>query len=319
MLRTQSILNTDCDAGSGKSVFQDPTRRFYPTRVIKTSDNQMLVVGQTIVYPNYLISRGLIMKTDQEGNPAWINMVGRADNPSYHYINYWDVVEITDGFIAFGTTENHSNYNHDLILTKISPAGTVIWHRIFKSKYWTNDHGSPDYFGAPKLIYDASENSVYLSAMNWEKGRNITKFSTGNGDIAWSRAYSMWDVGFDYNMGIVFGDTELYSFGFMLGDYVKQLAAYRINKANGNLIASKFYEVDAPVRERIVIWGQHSASRLANGNFLVGGTNADYAGTNTNDYYRAGLFEFDATLNLVKGTAIRSAVGGNANNINGFE
>ncbi|MBK8788577.1 MAG: hypothetical protein IPN43_19310 [Chitinophagaceae bacterium] len=89
---------------------------------------------------------------------------------------------------------------------------------------------------------------------------------------------------------------------------------YRINKTNGDTIATKYYSISDAQACNLSFLGTDPMVRLNNGHYRISGRCYGFFGT-APLYYQQAVCEFDENLNFVKAFCIRNNVQGNLSTI----
>ena len=114
------------DAGnvSWRKVFGTPTGNDFLHDIIRTSDGNYLATG----YRRNAISNyeGWIVKFDPNGDIIWANLYNAAGDEAY-----FDVIEVSDGYLALGYSTTSSFGGQDLILTKVDFGGNIFWTKTY--------------------------------------------------------------------------------------------------------------------------------------------------------------------------------------------
>ena len=102
------------------------TRPDYPNCILQTNDGNYFVVGYSQSFGGgdqdvYLI------KIDPSGNTLWTKTYGGYGNEDGK-----EIVATADGnYVIVGASNSQNFANNDMMLTKIDPAGNVIWMKYY--------------------------------------------------------------------------------------------------------------------------------------------------------------------------------------------
>jgi hypothetical protein len=125
---------------------------FYPRDPVVTKDGNLLITGQCGKKNPPYYNGGFLIKTDTYGNVLWGHIYDSLGHKGYSYVNYVQVIELNDGSLAMvGRTNNPVTGNDDIIVTKTTSAGVIIWNKSYKSRLWTSGNSSTAYFSVQEI------------------------------------------------------------------------------------------------------------------------------------------------------------------------
>jgi gliding motility-associated-like protein len=225
------------------------------------------------------------------------------------------MTELSDGSIILaGNTNNYATENDDVIITKLTTNGDIIWNKIYKSRFWGNGNGSTDYFYIQQIKSDPVSGEIYFCGPFWTEGKCLVKIDQNSGNIIWGRSYSLSNTLFDTPFGFDIKPDEVVYFGKSSALY----HIFRINKLTGDTIQTKFVQSIDTTGIKSELLGNEELMQLNNGNYVIAGdaydgfSNWNWDGVTPK--YQASFLEFDQNLNFVKAFTIRSPVQNNGYN-----
>lgn len=173
-------------------------------RIIPTSaGGGFLIVGVTKSFGNGQ-DDVLLVKIDNNGNQVWLKAHGTPGDDIGR-----SVVELDDGYLITGTSENPNNGTRDVLLLKVDQNGDEVWRKYF---------GDPaDLDEAYDIVKTADGNYAITGFTGSNSDALLLKVDT-NGDILWQT-----------------------TFGGVLGDEAYDL----ISTSTGNLAITGITEVSA--------------------------------------------------------------------------
>ena len=154
------------------------TRPDYPNCILQTNDGNYFVVGYSQSFGGgdqdvYLI------KIDPSGNTLWTKTYGGYGNEDGK-----EIVATADGnYVIVGASNSQNFANNDMMLTKIDPAGNVIWMKYY---------GGPAYESARsvKLCLDGGFIMAGKTASTYSSVATMFLVKTdASGDTSWTRKY----------------------------------------------------------------------------------------------------------------------------------
>ncbi|AFH49632.1 PKD repeat protein [Ignavibacterium album JCM 16511] len=183
------------------------------TFVSETTDGGFIITGYTRSYGAMSGRNVLLIKTDQTGNPLWINGYGGNNDEEANA-----VVQTSDGgFVASGYTKSFGAGGNDFYLIKVDSNGIQVWERMFGgtsdeevySMIITDDGGfllagATSSFGAGSrdiwlVKTDAFGNQQWtktIGGLSSDGARSISKTSDGGYIITgWTFSYGPGAVG----------------------------------------------------------------------------------------------------------------------------
>ncbi|MDH7464375.1 gliding motility-associated C-terminal domain-containing protein [Chitinophagaceae bacterium 26-R-25] len=301
---------TNCYDSSGRIFLHADNVYFYPRSVAKAKDGNLLICGE---YYNQLTgqSSGALVKTDEWGNVMWAKTYDSTNNKNHSWVIYYSILELNDGSIVLGgSTPNSITENYDLLITKVSAIGSVIWSKCYKSRFWGNGAGSAAYFYLRQFAQDAGTGDIFFTGPHWDIGRNITRLDVNTGNVIWSKVYNPRSTFFfDNPYGLDVNGNEILSIGHYSTYDAPNTAVYRINKLNGDTIASRNFTVDDPVvGYKLGILSVEQLKKLNNGHYVISGLayGWDSSFWDHTPLPQASVEEFDANFNFVRAFSFRT-------------
>lgn len=94
-------------------------------QVIATVDGGYIIVGYTDS-DHSKQKDAFVLKLDRDGNKMWQYHYGSKENDEGY-----GIVEVNDGYVFAGYTNDTRSYNSDIYLVKISKTGNIIWHKNY--------------------------------------------------------------------------------------------------------------------------------------------------------------------------------------------
>lgn len=314
--------NTGCIDTSGRFFLTQDSSNMYVGDYIRTRDGNLLLSGEHALFTNEgVISKGFLMKCDENGNVFWTKLYDSSNHIKYSYLYYYKVLELQDGSILLGgSTPNDVTQNNDIIFTKTNHTGDILWSKVYKSRVWGKGSGSTDYFYIQQMIQDAETGNIFFTGPHWTEGRNVTNLDVNNGNIIWSNLYQMSYGGyFDNPFGLDIQGNQLLAFGRFLTSYDNYFSVYRLNKMNGDTIQSKFFRIINDEKRYDGIANVDPLVRLKNGNYILSGAQYNYYRNgydlgDTLPLHHAGIIQFNQNIDFVNAFSFRNNIPGNLSN-----
>ncbi len=100
--------------------------------IIQTSDGGYAIAGYSSNQFGLSIFNSYVIKLSSTGAVQWTSAFG-VDSPPYLGFKYSGLVEGTDGNLYCAGYGNATSTNEDLLVTKYSMSGTIIWNRFIGS------------------------------------------------------------------------------------------------------------------------------------------------------------------------------------------
>jgi gliding motility-associated-like protein len=315
----QSPNLTICYDTSGRFFLYNDTITLYPLASTLSADGKILVTGEFVDWRVTPVrSGGFIMKSSDSGEVAWMRTWDTLlTNTGYDISWYYRIVELQDGSIAIaGHSNDRETENDDLSILRVSSTGSLIWNRVYKSRFWTRGNGSADYFWIKDMKQDPVSSDLFLTAAHWSQGVNVTRIRFNNGDIVWSNLYAMdWGGSFHHPFGIEFSPAnELLVASKPNSHFV---GIWKLNPANGDTISSRYYQIPDPSGFNIGFLTTEGFKRLNNGHYVIYGRQYRYFRWpvgNTDPLSHAGVLELDGNFNVVRADSYRNDVESNSYN-----
>ena len=310
--------NTICYTISGRDFHYQDSIFLYTGNPVLTSDGNVIVSGEFVNYSaSPITDGGFCMKTDIYGNLIWAKVFDSTGGVTYDFINYFQPLELQNGSILLaGRTTNKISGNNDFILTKLDNNGNILWSKTYESRFWQGFNGSGDYFPLTDLKEDTMTGEIYFVGYHWGGISTITKVSSVDGHIIWSKGYDTYDQ--ESTFGIVINSSDLLLFHYGLGSanyvYVNVTA---INKSSGDTLYNKSFTQTGDLSAARIFRGI-SIVKQNNGHFLLNGPTTRYnefpVYTGTIDLFHAAIIELDENLEFVKAYGFKNRVESNGYN-----
>jgi len=170
-----------------KIISVQDTQLSFP-KMIKTFDNNLIVVASMKnLYSGYRFN-GLVMKMDTSGNILWRKTY---TNPVHFDLRLTDVVETPDNGLMISGSDYHFTYansnNYYPVLMKLDSAGNVVFQNIYSYYNFTTTFPIT-------AINRTDDNNYVISCPNGNAEPAHFKFNE-NGDTLWFRRIT------DFNLG----------------------------------------------------------------------------------------------------------------------
>jgi hypothetical protein len=309
---TLSTTTTGCVNVSQQYALRDDTLHFSNRSTLVTSDNNLLLTGDLLIFKSPVRYYGVIMKCDPEGNIIWSNMYDTTGTNTNESLFYYKAVELKDGsFIATGLSDHRSSSKNDIVMTKVDKAGNTIWHRFYKSRLWLDDQSvASGYAQVSQMTQDPVSGDVIVAENFYNLGRGLVRINEQNGDIIWARHYQTLNGVSDRAYGFEIENNEIKYFGQHYDTY-SYLSAYRIKLSDGSVIERKNFERTGWILNWLPPLSQQMV-RLNNGNYALTGYSSAYPrGVPTPQGF---VIEFDPALKFAGAYAFMSDVTSNTAN-----
>lgn len=313
---------TGCIDTSGRFFLNQDSAQIYIGAYIRTQDGNLLLSGEHVDFRGQqFISKGFLMKCDENGNVFWTKLYDSVNHIKYSYLYYYRVLELQDGSILLGgSTPNQVTQNTDIVFTKTNNAGDIIWSKVYKSRLWGRGSGSTDYFYIQQMIQDAGSGNIFFTGPHWSEGRNVTNLDANNGKVIWSNLYQMSYGGyFDNPFGLDIQNNDLLVFGRFVTSYENYISVYRLNKMTGDTIQSKFFQIINDEKGYKAILHTDPLVRLTNGNYIISGAQYHYYRNSydiadTLPLNHAGIIQFNQNIDFVNAFSVRNNARSNLSN-----
>jgi gliding motility-associated-like protein len=307
------------------SVCYDTSARFflsndsfycYTNSPYVTQDGNLLHTGGIVRYGQYA-SSAAVLKTSFNGNLIWGKRYDSANNIIYNGSSYYRVIELLDGSLLLaGYTNNNVSGNDDLVFTKTDNNGNIIWSKTYKSRLWGTGHGSADYFYVQQMKQDPASGDVYFTGPFWADGKGLVRLNPANGNIVWSRAYNAGSA-FDTPFGLDIRPQEIRLFSKALNSPQNRsdLNIYRINKATGDTISTRFYTSNDTTNIKTNFLSSEPLQVTSDGHYVLAGKcfgQYQYLWNGITPLYQAAVAEFDSNFNFIKAYCIKNAIESNS-------
>ncbi|RYY98979.1 MAG: gliding motility-associated C-terminal domain-containing protein [Chitinophagaceae bacterium] len=309
--------STVCYTYSGRNFLEQDSLVLYSGDPTFTADGNVIVSGQANYYRSapYQFS-GFCMKTSPGGQVIWAKVLQDIANVPVVFINYFRSLELKNGdILLFGRTENRVTGNNDIIISRLTGGGNVLWTRTYESRFWQGYNGSGDYFLLRSLREDPLNGDIYFVGSHWGHSSAVTRMDA-LGTILWSNVYRVWNT--DRAFGLVQNDSTLYLFRLELGSYNESyINITALRKSTGDTLFNKCYRQTGDL-QAARLYGTFEMVRESNGHFLLSGPTTRYFEfpnhTGSIDLFHAGIIELDEQLNFVQAYGFRNRVESNGAN-----
>ncbi len=321
ILKNQKLPTTACNDTSSRFFLQKDSCDFYVDDYIWAHDGTLLIAGEYVKFANStLYSKGFLMKCTQNGQVLWNHLYDSLNSVKHGYTFYYRILEKADGSIVLaGGTYNFDTENKDLLITKTDNSGNITWSKVYKSRLWGHGSGSADYYYVQQIKEDPQTGNFFITGPHWTEGRSVTQIDSKNGNIIWSKLYQpAYENFFDCPFGLDIQGNELVLFGRYVTNYDQFLTVYRLDKATGDTIQSKFFSFKSATN-RAGILRLDKLTKLNNGNYILhGGAYGYYRNIydpgDTLPLYQASVIQFDNKLNFINAFSFRNNVESNGSN-----
>lgn len=300
----------DCDKVSSRNfVYQDSITMWTGTASV-AADGHIVIPGE---YERYYDTGsdigGFCIKTDWEGNVIWAKLYDSVASATPHFLNYFHSLALQDGRILLaGRLTNNTTNQADFILTLLNSDGDIIWNRVYEHSLWQGFSGSGDAFGMNSMEEDPSTGSVFFTGNTWSSGPTITKVSLTDGDIEWSRTYSLPESGGSF--GSVLESDRLILFNSYYVYATTFIHVSIINKQTGDISTIRTHtQTTTPLSPQV--YAAAKVIKLNNGHYrLAGYTTRGYEApyTGTQELYHLLLIDLDQQFNFVRAFGFKSNI-----------
>jgi gliding motility-associated-like protein len=321
ILKSATLPASSCKDTSSRFFLKNDSCEFFVDDYIWAHDGTLLIAGEYIEFAdNFLYSKGFLMKCTQDGNVLWNRLYDSVNSVNHAYTYYYRLLEKADGSIILaGGTYNFDTGNNDLILTKTDNSGNLTWSKVFKSRLWGHGSGSTDYYYVQQIKEDPQSGNFFITGPHWTEGRSVSRIDDSNGNIIWSKLYQPpFENFFDCPFGMDIQGNEIWLFGRFLTNYDQYISIYRLDKATGDTIQSRFFSFQNTTQKAGIL-GLDQLSKLNNGNYILHGCSYGYYRnpydpTDTLPFYHAGVIQFDNKLNFLNAFSFRNNTQSNNSN-----
>jgi gliding motility-associated-like protein len=230
------------------------------------------------------------------------------------------VIELKDGsLVMVGRTNNPVTGNDDIIVTKTTNAGVIIWNKTYKSRLWTSGNSSTAYFSVQEIKQDPYSGDLFICGNFWRQGRAVMRLSQSSGSLIWSNTYQ-YSNGVtmvpDRAFGLDFTPTEIRYFGRFLVNNT-YLSIHRLDRNTGDTLQTKVLRIGAPATSKMEFLTGEPVTVLANGNYAISGGCYDGYPTGlptTVPLHQAAVVELDQNFNFVRAFSFRNLYTSNTYN-----
>jgi gliding motility-associated-like protein len=301
-----SKTTSTCMDTSGIFYLQNDSLYLYTFDPIATHDGNYLISGQ--IAKNFGQWSGYLMKFNRNGIPLWIKTYNSSLLNPNDYFYYFKVLELQNGeIVVIGATNNSISPDDDLVITKLSATGSVIWSKIYNSRLWPNGTGGANRFYLPQIREDTLNGDIYFCGSLDGSGSMLVKLNSINGSIIWAKSYLTGGY-LDRPFGFAVKTNTIQLISRCLdasgGPNIVKLSLFNINKNNGDTISTKCIahsDLTNGIMESILFT---SPLQIANnGNYLLGGNCFGYSDPNwsgNTPLTHAAMLEVDTNFNFKK-------------------
>ncbi len=187
------------------------------SRIYKTRDNHLLLFGYSIDSVAY--TSVFIAKADMDLNLIWIKSLRATNTNNFaNELGLGAVVEGSDGSIFFNYKDVTGFFpaaQQRQFLTKIDPAGNVIWTK----RYLLTDPGYLNFVETSQL--ELHNGHVYMSCRNGYNSYSafmILKIDENSGSLVWAKKYTNQQLNMRTDRLMSFFNNQLYLGGTIRND-----------------------------------------------------------------------------------------------------
>ena len=308
------LSTASCNDTSGRFSINKDSVELYVQNTCVTKDGNLLIVGEIrdVHNPVYIL-KGMLIKTDFNGNILWSKLFDSTNHSQNTYVAYSHVLELKDGSIIIaGSSSDLPSGNDDLLITKTDASGNIIWTKDMYSRLWANSYNDAHHYFIFQLKEDPVTGEVYIQGNTWSDGSFIIKLDGTNGNILWSNNYRPPGNAFTIlsGAGIIIRPNEIVSFASRL-DPEPGILIYRINKINGDTTQTKALTLlDIPLTS-LAFYINNPVTSMDDGSYAFTGMLAGaiaYGYNGIVPLYQAGVIKLDTDFNFLKGYVFRNKI-----------
>ncbi len=295
------LSTASCNDTSGRFNISKDSVELYVQNTCVTKDGNLLIVGEIRDVHNLVyILKGMLIKTDFNGNILWSKLFDSTNHSQYSYVSYNHVLELKDGsLITAGSSSDLPSGNNDLLITKTDASGNIIWTKDMYSRLWANSYNDARYF-ILQLKEDPVTVEVYIQGNTWSDGSFFLKLDGANGNILWSNNYRPPGNAFTIlsGAGMIIKPNEIVSFASRL-EPEPGILIYRIDKTNGDTTQTKALTLlDTPLAS-LAFYINNLVTSMDDGSYALTGMLAGaiaYGYNGIVPLYQAGVIKLDTDL-----------------------
>lgn len=315
--RAERTATTVCYSISGRNFIYQDSLVLYVGEPTPTRNGNIILSGEFAHYKNPGYNTGgFCMKADLNGNVIWRKLYDSTGG-LYDFINYFKSIELKNGnILLFGRTTNRVSENNDVIITRVTSTGDLIWSQTYESRFWQGFSGSGDFFNMKELIEDTVTNDIYFAGSHWFGPSTITKIDPANGNIMWSNAYRAPNSNTPF--GLMVKRDHLLLFELENGYYNQSyISVLKIHKTNGDTLYRKHHEQSGDLSSAR-LYNTYDVVQLENGNYRMAGPTTRYfewpVHTGNTDLFHAAIIELDSNFNYLSSYGFKNRVKSNSYN-----
>ncbi|PWT70740.1 MAG: hypothetical protein C5B59_20265 [Bacteroidetes bacterium] len=318
--------NPPCKDSSFEKLINLTNSVLYITSLIHTHDDGVLFVGQyydSTIYHDFLHFKGLLFKTDQNGQVLWVKTFDDGNHDQFYQIYLMSVFELPSGdiMIAGGLDTVSNSYNTTTVIFRLNSIGTIVWDRTYVSAISVANQWAPIDF---RSITEAPNGDLILCGTTFNNAgvnnyETIVRMSSA-GKVIWDS--NIGNFG-DYKFGAeglaaYFENGNIIEVGITHGDgtpgTVAAVNLLTLDFSSGNVLNRNFYIPDF-ANQQVAIRKQFSSyynycTRMQNGHLIINGhLFANYLPNPSStvvDHF--GIVEIDENQNLIVSYSISSTL-----------
>jgi gliding motility-associated-like protein len=303
-----AISQTVCKDTSELFYIQNDTLRFYIQDYKKAPSGVLLISGQyEINLPPLFIQRtgAFVIKSDINGNIIWQKQYDSANGIILKNYYYNNIIELRDSSIlATGKCFNKNSNEHDIIVTKLSSSGNILWSKIFNSWLWKKPNENSDFYYNIQMKQDISSDDIFVSGRFSHSGNSITRLNSINGNIIWSKSYNMNPnnnaVSKPFGIDVKMNELRLFCNVSGSGGLINM---YQINKLTGDTIKTTGYKIQDINAYNLQFFDPEPLQILSNGNYIFSGSvygNLQINWDSISPRFHSAVAEFDSNFVFIR-------------------
>lgn len=271
-----SYKEPGCYSTATRIRFTEDSLHIGNSRIIKSSDGNLLIAGYRIKSYTPHKQVGYLIKCTPNGDTLWIkNLESPVSSATMYSTNIFELNDRSLILVSRIYVDLPINYRDDLVLTKLSEQGDFIWQKSFISPLWPNATGDFE-------INDLKQNETgdificggIVASLFSEYG--LVARLSDQGEIIWSKGLQSNDeipvfVGFNLKGALIEAYGRIST---------EQLGMAVLDAQTGDLLTSKAYGISAPYPTSVYkFFNPYGQVLLDNGNtVLYGRANSDLLG-----------------------------------------
>ena len=311
--------NTICRDTSERSFLVSDTINYLINNLCSTANGNCLIVGLgQKSYAPYNVIGSFLVKFDVNGNIIFNKTYDIVSPTNNQWVSYLQVLELQDGSLLLaGYTSNNTTGNEDLIFTKITATGNLIWTKIFNSRLWAQGSGTLSNWNYAQLKQDPASGDVYIAgAFFYAAGSSLIRINPNTGTMLWSRSYGNSGGLYSASFGLDIRQNEIRLFAKSIRNNLSILHMYHINKTNGDTTAGT--KVISPIDTTGIRQQILSPEQLvikSNGNYLLSGGCFGYFQplySPPQSIYHTSVVEVDSNFSFIRAYVFKNNIERNA-------